>query len=137
MAKAPSPEQIAAKGSEHAEQCALFAWAATSGIPQLKWMHAIPNGGERNKIVAANMKAEGQKAGVLDILLPVTTTRQFGHFAGLYIEMKKNGRQGEKNGGLSDAQVEFIHFVHSQGYHTAVCYSWQEAVKAIKGYLDV
>lgn len=126
-----SPHQIASKGSEHAHQAALFAWAAISGIPELKWLHAIPNGGERNAIVAGNMKAEGVRAGVYDIFLPVPC----GRYAGLYIEMKKPGREREKNGGLSDKQIEFRDFAIAHAYATCVHYSWETAAEAIRSYL--
>lgn len=129
----PTPEQIAKSGTEHAEQTALFAWVATRGIPELKWLHAIPNGGERNQAVAANMKAEGVRTGVWDIFLPVPSRR----YAGLYIEMKRDGRQREKNGGLSDAQVEFGTFVKAHGYACAVCYSWKQAAQALQDYLAI
>ena len=39
---------------EDAEQAALFDWAAY--YPELKWMHAIANGGYRNKKEAARLK---------------------------------------------------------------------------------
>ena len=127
-----TPEQIAKSGTEHAEQSALFAWAATSGFPELRWMHAIPNGGERNQIVAARMKAEGAKAGVFDIFLPYP----LGKFAGCYIEMKKRGRQREKNGGLSDEQVLFQEWARNHYYCTFVCYSWTEGASALQAYLN-
>lgn len=126
-----TPEQIAASGSEHAHQTALFAWAAQTGWPQLKWLHAIPNGGQRNKIVAANMKMEGVRSGVADLFLPLA----LGRFHGFYIEMKKPGREGEKNGGLTDEQVDFLNNVKKQGYRAEVCYTWQQARDALIEYL--
>lgn len=49
------------KVSEHQEQVALFQWAAymEKTYPALREMYAIPNGGLRNKVVAAKLKAEG------------------------------------------------------------------------------
>lgn len=126
-----TPEQIAKAGTEHAHQAALFAWCAVSGIPELKWFHAIPNGGERNAIVAARMKAEGVRTGIFDTFLPVTSAQ----YAGLYIEMKKPGREREKNGGLSDDQVLFRAWAVRQSYSTAVCYTWEQARDVIIGYL--
>lgn len=126
-----TPEQIAKSGSEDAHQSALFAWAALAGIPELRWMHAIPNGGARNAITAARMKATGVKSGVWDILLPVRS----GRYAGFYIELKKPGREREKNGGLSDEQIEFGEWVKSQGYACSVHYSWDTAAEDIRGYL--
>ena len=52
---------------ETLEQQALFDWAKISGIPDLDLLHAIPNGGHRNKATAGRLKAEGVKRGVPDI----------------------------------------------------------------------
>ena len=94
----PTPESLAKAGSEHAEQTALFCWAALPEVraeyPVLELMFAIPNGGERNKIVAGNLKAEGVKAGVLDIFLPVPSKG----WHGLFIEMKVAGIKLEDAG---------------------------------------
>ena len=61
--------------SESVEQCCLFRWAGYSlGLhPELKLMYHIPNGGKRNITTARRLKAEGVKAGVPDIHLPVHT----------------------------------------------------------------
>lgn len=126
-----SPETLAKRGTEHGHQAALFCWAASTGWPELKWLHAIPNGGERNPIVAANLKAEGVRSGVFDVFLPLTS----GRYAGFYIEMKRPGRQNQKNGGLSDDQVLFQKWATDHHYHTAICYSWEEAADALRGYL--
>ena len=57
------------------EQQALFDWAKISGIPDIDLLHAIPNGGHRNKATAGQLKAEGVKRGVPDIFLPVPKKR--------------------------------------------------------------
>lgn len=106
-------------------------------VPELKWLHHIPNGGSRGDteksraIEGGKLKAQGVKKGVLDLFLPV----QRQGFAGLYIEMKKPGQQEAKNGGLSDEQIEFGNFAIAQGYRCALCYSWQEAAKELENYL--
>lgn len=147
-----TPEQLAASGSEHANQRALFARINkyirenpnSSIIEKLRWVHAIPNGGERHPAVAAKMKAEGVKTGVADIFIPVPRavdnpqnkiTLRGLYYHGLYIEMKKPERRNHKDGGLSDEQVEFRKFVVSQGYAYCVCYTWEEAFAAILQYL--
>jgi hypothetical protein len=126
-----TPEQLASKGTEHGHQAAFFCWIAISGLDVLKWCHAIPNGGERNVIVAGNLKAEGVRSGVWDISFPVPC----GRYAGLYIEMKKPGRQKEKDGGLSGDQKDFGEWVRLHHHATHVCYSWIEAREAIMEYL--
>jgi len=115
--------------TEHDEQVALFAFLGymEGKHPELKWIHAIPNGGLRHKATAGKMKAEGAKAGVLDIFVPIT----IGWIPGFYIEMKFG------NNGLTDKQAEFYHFVASQGYMTAVCHNWIEAASAIFWYLGL
>lgn len=51
--------------SESDEQICLFEWAEVmkGQIPELRLLFHIPNGGYRNKVTAARMKAEGVKAG--------------------------------------------------------------------------
>ena len=82
-----TPEQIAKSGTEESHQTALFAWAAlhANECPQLRLLLAIPNGGLRNKVTAGKLKAQGVKAGVPDIFLPVAR----GRYHGLWIEMKE------------------------------------------------
>ena len=72
--------------SEEQEQVALFKWAKLQEnvYPALRLLYHIPNGGKRDKVTAARLKAAGVKAGVPDICLPVPA----GGCNGLYIEMK-------------------------------------------------
>lgn len=160
-----TPSQLARSGSESAHQIALFAWASVAHnfgfeaaklwsdghsqevepllepkVPELKWMHHIPNGGSRGNDVksqmirGAKLKAEGVRSGVSDICLPVRR----GSCSGLYIEMKKPTekpkREGSK-GGVSEEQREFGTFVQSQGFGFVVCYTWEEARDIIIAYL--
>jgi len=113
--------------SEHNEQAALFQWAETlqGQIPQLKMLYAIPNGGHRHKAVAAKLKTEGVKAGVLDVNLDVPKTP----FHGLRIEMKFGKNK------LSDNQIVWVDRYIENGYSVIVCYSWQDAAKGILTYL--
>ena len=108
-----TPEQIAKSGTEHAHQAALFAWCALNvdKYPELKWFHAIPNGGLRDKITASKLKAEGVKPGVSDTFLPVKRPP----YSGLYIEMKKPGWKETKE------QKEFGDFVRHQGFEYFCC----------------
>jgi hypothetical protein len=124
-----TPEQLAKSGSEHAHQSALFCWAALPTTlvvwPMLRWMFAIPNGGERNIKVAAQMKAEGVKAGVPDVFLPFPV----GEWHGLFIEMKK------KPNNLTDEQLKFGQAAIEIGYCCGVCYSWEDARTIIVSYI--
>lgn len=74
------------RNDEHRIQAALFKWSrlASSRYPGLRLMFAIPNGGARDAITGAMLKAEGVKPGVPDIFLPVPVNG----FHGLFVEMK-------------------------------------------------
>lgn len=150
-----TPEYLAKCGSEHGEQSALFCWSVKamwqgfarandmasylapppggfSGVPvlpELRWMHAIPNGGGRSAKQGADLKAEGVKGGVADVCLPVPS----GPYNGLYIEMKKaNGVPSD----VSEDQLEFGKFVTGQGYLWCVCFGWKQAANLIQCYLQ-
>ena len=115
--------------SEEEEQITLFNWARMQEHkhPELKWMHAIPNGGQRSKPEAARMKAGGVKPGVSDIFLPAAR----GKYHGLYIELKKL-----RGGRARDEQIDFIADMLKEGYYAAVKRGWQEASKLILDYLE-
>lgn len=123
-----TPEQLAKSGSERAHQTALFCWAAieAQNIPELTLMFAIPNGGERNIIVATQMKAEGVKRGVPDIFLPVPR----GSYSGLFIELKKVG------GKVSSEQTHYLVELKRQGFACTVCVGWEQARDAILAYMN-
>lgn len=114
--------------TEHQEQCALFDWAAwmESRLPELRLLHAIPNGGKRDIRTAAMLKAEGVKPGVPDICLPVPR----GGKHGLYIELKRR-----KGGTVSEAQQAWIRALCGQGYACTVCHGWDAARDEIMNYL--
>lgn len=122
-----TPEQLAVSGTEHAHQTALFCWISMQILkfPELRWAYAIPNGGKRDAITAARLKAEGVKSGVSDICLPFA--KQGYH--GFYIEMKK------PKGKESTEQKEFGAFLTSQGYLYTMCDSWDKARDALTWYL--
>ena len=114
--------------TEHDEQVLLFQWAsfASSKYPMLNDMFAIPNGGFRKYKTAVDLKKEGVKAGVSDILLPYSS----GGFHGLFIEMKRI-----KKGQVSEAQKDFINRMKKNGYAAEVCYGFEDARKVILQYL--
>lgn len=110
--------------TEHWEQVQLFAWAAYRR--DLDLMYAIPNGGHRDIRVAVKLKAEGVKAGVPDICLPVAR----GGKHGLYIELKRR-----KYGRLDSDQAKWLEALMREGYACAVCFGWEEARDVIEDYL--
>lgn len=113
---------------EHIEQAALFTWARaqSAATPELRLMYAIPNGGHRHKATAGRLKAEGVKAGVPDVCLPVAR----GPWHGLYLEMKAGkNRPTEK-------QRAWLSALSAEGYATAVAYGFEEAQRTVSAYLD-
>jgi|SRR5882724_484789 len=135
-----TPEQLAASGSEDGEQSAVFCWAAASvgKYPELKWLHAIPNGGDRHIATASKMVATGLRSGVWDIFLPLPIQTEWAKvYAGCYIEMKHKKYKTHKYGGLTKEQVEFKNYAIRMGYYVAVCYSWKEARDILIAYLEL
>lgn len=114
--------------TEAEEQMALFQWAELrkSTVPDLGLLHHVPNGGSRHKAEAARLRAQGVKAGVPDICLPVPR----GVYHGLYIELKRR-----KGGRVSAAQAAWMEALMQHGYCTAICYGWEEARRLIEQYL--
>lgn len=130
-----TPEQLAAPGSEHAHQTALFCKISQhlTTHPELKWVFAIPNGGTRNPIEAARLKTAGVKSGVSDICVPFA--RQGYH--GFYIEMKKPKNQRGPAGAESPAQKEFGEFITNENYLYKCCIGWEDAWNAIAWYIGI
>lgn len=114
--------------SESVEQICLFRWAMCEEgkYPELALMYHIPNGGKRNITTAKRLKAEGVKAGVPDIHLPVARHG----FHGLYIELKKM-----KGNSTTENQDHWLEALNAQGYYAVVCKGWVEASKTILDYL--
>lgn len=145
LPKMITPEDLAKTGSEDGHQAAVMCWAALNRptYPQLKWLHAIPNGGSRHIVEAMKMVGTGTRSGILDLFLPwpslkpndSRTIHSFYH--GLYIEMKVEKHRDKEDGGLTKQQVYFKAYADNVGYKTAVCYSWQEARDEIISYLEL
>lgn len=112
---------------ESGHQEALFSWAAyqLGRMPELEYLHHVPNGGKRDKATATALKRQGVKAGVPDIVLPAVRAG----YHGLYIELKTG-----KNT-TTDNQKRWLKYLRQQGYYTAVCYSWHLAAELIERYL--
>lgn len=116
-------------GTEAEEQMMIFRWAKymEQKKPELKLLHHVPNGGKRDIGTAKKMKLEGVKAGVPDIVLPVSR----GGYHGLYIELKvgKNKPTAE--------QLKWLEALEKEGYYTTWCIGSQEAIKIIEEYLEM
>jgi len=114
---------------EHNEQVRLFAWAGREAEerPELGLLFAVPNGGRRDKVTGARLKAEGVKAGVPDVWLPVA--RQGYH--GLVIELKADATKR-----ASREQERWLADLMEQGYLAVVCHGCEEAKGVIRAYLS-
>jgi len=88
---------------------------------------AVPNGGQRNKIVAAKMKAEGVLAGTPDIFIPEPRNG----FHGLWIEFKFGKNK------LTDSQSYVIGKLRKNGYRCEVCYSLEEFLTIVDNYFKI
>ena len=155
-----TPDQLAKSGTEHGEQRALFqfltvaaehgfdvAWRFSDegptafigspkvGVPCLKRIYAIPNGGLRDKITAAKLKHEGVKPGVPDVFVPLPCRA----YAGLYVEMKRSADKATKRraGTTSTEQEDWIAYLRSVGYAVSVCFDWRSAAKDIQSYVEM
>jgi hypothetical protein len=146
-----TPQQLAAPGDEHSHQKAFFQWlaiSAASRFPSVRLCHAIPNGGKLmgtgtniGRIEGAKMKAEGLRAGVPDVFMPVPRKVSSSWSAdytcpGLYIEFKKPSRETEKFGGRSPEQVQWQRDLLAQGYAVATCYGWQAGAHVVALYMQ-
>ena len=118
---------------EDDHQKALFKWAdmVVSPTNPTNLMFAIPMGGKRDMREAVRMKAQGSKAGVPDMCLPVASDG----FHGLYIELKRPIVKGEAKPVVSAEQKYWIEQLREQGYRAEVCYGWIEAKTLIEEYL--
>lgn len=127
------PASLAKNGTEHGHQVALFCWCSLNQAqyPELMDMFAIPNGGERNIIVAANLKAEGVKSSVPDIFLPYARA----NCHGLFIELKRPADPSKKAGKASAEQTKTIARLRELGYGACVCVGWQAARDVLIQYL--
>lgn len=118
------------KVTESQIQIMIFDWASMmiNKYPELKLMHHIPNGTYKSITGAVRAKAEGLKSGVPDICLPVPKSG----FHGLYIELK-----AYKKNKPSENQEWWLEKLKDQGYKAEVAYGFDEAINAIKSYLEL
>ena len=115
--------------TEHQEQCAVISWWALAhrnyALPQFA-LFAVPNGGARDVITGARLKAEGVRRGTPDLILAAPRSG----FHGLFLELKVGSNQP------SPEQKEFIAHLEASGYSAAVYWSSEDAIKAIEAYLS-
>lgn len=97
-------------------------------FPFLKFVYHPANGGLRHPAVAAQMKREGVRKGVSDVVLPFPNK----HFNGAYLELKKDQKSKP-----TPEQKEFISFVRDNGYYAEVCYGADMLLDVIENYCSI
>lgn len=112
--------------SEHDLQVACVKLFRLQYPQYANLLFAIPNGGQRNLLVAAKLKAEGVLSGVPDLFLAVPS----GEHNGLFIEMK-NGRSNS----LTANQKLMFTELRNQNYRCECVHDMVEFEKTIKEYL--
>ena len=114
---------------EHAMQVEYFAWldGGCDGLhPDIGLdAFAVPNGVRTGIRQAAKLKAEGLRAGVLDICIDVAT----GGFFGMRLELKT------PSGTVSQAQKARIKRLAERGYYAVVARSLEQAQELTLNYL--
>lgn len=97
----------------------------TPRYPALKLAFAIPNGGHRNPITGAKLKAEGVRTGMPDWCLPVPS----GKWSGLWIEFKRTITA------LRGDQASVVSLLRMYGHYVEVCDDPEAARKLVCRYL--
>ena len=120
-------QRLPTRRAEHEIQKAFFMWAAMAACTcfELECMFAIPNGERRSKAAGGRLKAEGVKAGVPDVCLPVPRSG----YGALYLEFKLPGQYPRKN------QKEWHERLRNAGNRVEVVHSVDEARSAVLDYL--
>ena len=108
---------------ESVEQRALVQWLQLKKLDYF----AVPNGGKRNKKEAMNMKAEGIKAGVSDLVIFLPA-----HI--LFLEIKRSHKSLSR---VSKEQKEFISIVNDKYSYSIghIAYGWKDAKQFIEGLI--
>jgi hypothetical protein len=108
--------------SEHAMQAAIIAKADACAVTMPEWglLYAVPNGGYRGKAQGGKLKAEGVRAGMPDLHLPVARHSRIG----LWLELKVG------NNKPSVLQMERIRQLRVEGHCVEVV--WDDPQKAIE-----
>jgi hypothetical protein len=117
-------KEFVPKVSEHDIQKSCINWFRLKYPKYL--IYAIPNGGQRNKIVAAKLKAEGVLAGIPDLHIPVSKQG----FHGLYIEMKAGKNKP------SDNQITVMQKLNNEGFRCEVCWTVDQFRLVVDNYFN-
>lgn len=122
---APMPKEKAVRikseiATESQEQRAFVRWWRLQ-YPSIR-IFAIPNGGMRDAITGAILKAEGALPGVLDLFCPRLL---------LWVEMKRS-----KGGVVSDEQDDFGRYLVQECGHTVIFgHGCEDAIAQVKLFM--
>jgi hypothetical protein len=114
-----------AANTEHDLQVACLRWLQFAHPMVL--CYAIPNGGYRTITTARAMRAEGQKAGMPDLHIPIARHG----YNSLYIEVK-NGKAGR----LSEHQKEMHERLRDYGNKVVVCKTLDDFRREVNNYFN-
>ena len=124
-----NPPKLPEGYKEHDLQTDLVAWThgeiAAGRLRELAFLFAVPNAGRRTGRERGRMLAEGLKAGVPDLFLPVPRSG----FCGAVLELKIKGNRP----GLD--QVRWLDALQAMGHRVAVCYTLETAKNFLQSYL--
>jgi len=147
---------------ESEEQKAAWKWLASVQVgptdlgdvvyryPSLqRFSYMVPNGtqlagsGQRRAIYMSNLKAQGLRPGVSDIVIayPIWTPKVgYCLFPGAFIEMKRIREAYPGPAALKlavrEEQKEFLTLMKSVGYWTAIAYGAEEFKVLVRSYLN-
>ncbi|MGI4841053.1 MAG: VRR-NUC domain-containing protein [Janthinobacterium lividum] len=113
---------------EGKEQSALMI-EITLRLPEVAALiYHVPNGGHRHVVVARELKKQGVRAGIPDLVLPMAR----GGYFGLYIEFKATP---PNDAPVSAEQQARISALNAQGYLAIVCRGHFDAMEALRTYM--
>lgn len=128
LPKKRGPRALRVGPSEHQVQTAVIQWWDLNckrwDMPPFA-LFAVPNGGARDMITGARLKAEGVRRGVYDLILARPTPV----YSGLFLEMKVG------DGRPSTEQKAFGAYLLDNGYQASVHWTSDSASGAIEEYL--
>lgn len=122
--------------NEELEQKIIFDWANfnLAKYPMLRFLNSSANGMKTTIKTAIRAKKTGMKKGYPDIFLPHPNK----DYHGLFIELKRKENKTLKlsKGRVTPEQVQWINYLNSVGYLAIIAYGAEEAINAIKDYLN-
>ena len=120
-----APQRKRPDDEEHRIQCACVNWFRLQYPTHATALFAVPNGGRRDRVSGAKLKAEGVLPGVSDLILLLPR----GNHHGLLIEMKTE--RGKQSQAQRDWQRDMVH----RGYKYLVIRSIDEFIDMVTDYL--